>query len=272
MKLMRNDSAWDRAYEDLLAFEMRAEPAVPLPSHFFLRHVEEEAGPDRAERIRLLESKQLPHPTDSHPPLKVRLSALGFSVAELYDAAGDIRSAEPSSTIFPDPDAIERAVLPKFAAKSTEVMDIFGHWQAGFAALEYHSGVLNSSYIVYIGDLGLYGFKIHGTIMAGDSDDYFVAALQCLENPWFIPETPEFEKALRESAQNFSIPFVGIRELKFDARPKIGAVSNSGKLQLRASTAGVRELILLGQVNGARISQYVKDRWARQVGVGGLAT
>jgi len=54
-----------------------------------------------------LDTREIPHPTDSHPPLSVRLEGLGVSLADVTSDALVVDSAEPASSLIANAGAIE---------------------------------------------------------------------------------------------------------------------------------------------------------------------
>jgi Zn-dependent protease with chaperone function len=68
----------------------------------FAGHVKEEANP---AALQGLDDQQLAHPTDSHPPLSVRLAALGLDLAAVSEASLDIT---PAATALDRVPAVER--------------------------------------------------------------------------------------------------------------------------------------------------------------------
>jgi hypothetical protein len=138
-------------YSELLDSSTNDKMKLRLPSESFLDIAEHQFRTgNRSEQIKQLESERLAHPTDSHPSLRERLAALGYTLQDIYDAAGDLRPTDPSSTLIPYADALERELLPDFAPKSQEAQTIFCRRQAGFAAMEYYALILNRSFLVYV--------------------------------------------------------------------------------------------------------------------------
>ena len=261
MKIIQNDAVWQQAYTELTESSTADKEDLPTPGELFrMLAAEHRQTADRAEQIQKLEGEQLAHPTDSHPPLRTRLEALGFTVAALYDAAGDIKPAEPSSGLIPGAEGLERELMPEFAPKSEEVQQIFAHRQAGFAAMEYYALIWNRSFLVYIHKEGLYGIRFAGA-MTGNDPQFFQPALALLNDPWFTPGTPQFEKTMKEARTNFFLPIVDIADVTFDGTEKWGMakIPHSGKLRIRLKSGKPREFVLLGDAYGDGIRRYILE-------------
>jgi Zn-dependent protease with chaperone function len=83
--------------------------ARPLPnaSLAYAEIVSREASPATLER---LGQDHLPHPTDSHPTLELRLAALGLTVADVEADALVVDPPEPAIGLIDDPQKIEEAL------------------------------------------------------------------------------------------------------------------------------------------------------------------
>jgi Zn-dependent protease with chaperone function len=260
-KIIQHDSAWEKVYSELLDNSTNEKRELPLPSESFVRVAEQQfRTANRAEQIKQLESEQLAHPTDSHPPLGARLKALGLSVDEVFDAAGDIRPTDASSTLIPNSEALERELFPQFAPKSQEAQTIFCRRQAGFAAMEYYGLILNRSFLVYVCSEGLYGMKFRGLVTSNETR-YFDPALDLLDDPWFMPGTDAFQKAMKESRASFFIRRAEIADVEFDSSPKwgMGRIPHAGKLKIRLRSGKRREFILLGEAYGDGIQRFILE-------------
>jgi hypothetical protein len=267
-KIIQHDCAWERVFSELLDSRTNDKIKLRLPSDSFLEIAEEQFQKgNRNEQIGQLESERLAHPTDSHPPLRERLAALGYTVKDLYAAAGDIRPAEPGSALIPHADALERELLPDFAPKSEEAQTIFCRRQAGFAAMEYYALILNRSFLVYVRREGLYGMKFCG-LVASNTGRYFDPALDLLDDPWFTPGTEAFQKTMKESRANFFIPRSDIEDVQFDSSPKwgMGQIPHAGKLKVVLRSGSCRELVLLGEAYGDGIRRVILESQDQLVG------
>lgn len=261
-KIIRYDSVWESAYTELLDGP-RSTTETPLLSDLFARAAEkEDQRRSRAEQIADLEGEKLAHPTDSHPPLGVRLRALGSSVEEMFDGSQEIRPPDAASLLVPDQDTVERNLVPAFAPKSEEAERIFCRRQPGFAAMEYYGLILNRSFLVYVSEKGLYGLKFDD-MADSKQPEFFKPALEELDNPWFTPGTEAFDKAMMQSKRNFFIDRSQIEAVTFDPSSKwgMGKIPHVGRLRLRLKTGKKRDLILLGHAYGDGISRYIRERY-----------
>jgi len=265
LKITAHEPAWDAAYAELLESESDDRDRLPTPSELFQKAAEQQFHTaDRTEQIKRLEDERLEHPTDSHPPLRVSLAALGFTVEELYDSAPDIRPAEPASVLIPNARALELALLPAFAPKSETIRSIFRHRQAGFAAIEYYALVLNRSFLVFASKEGLYGLKFSGPVSA-HSLRYYEGPAEVLDDPWFTPGNPVFHEAMKESRDNFFLPGNEITDVEFDPTPKwgMGAIPHAGKVRVRLAEGRTREFVVLGEADGDGIRRVILERIGR---------
>ncbi len=265
MKVVQHDGAWEQVYAEMIESGAAGREGLQTPSELFRRLVEQRRRTtDRSEEIKRIESQQLFHPTDSHPPLCDRLRALGFTVEELYDDSAEIWPSEPSSSMIPDANILERELIPAFAPKSEEAQTIFKHRQAGFAAMEYYALIMNRSFLVFLRDEGLYGIKFRGLVSSNEGR-YFDSVLNLLDDPWFFPGTPAFTKAMKDSRANFFISMSDILEIEFDGSAKwgMGQIPHAGKLRLRLSKGTTREFVLLGDAYGDGIRRMITERIAR---------
>ena len=93
------DSAWEMAYA-VFARKPNQRPIGVACSQdqSFVRLAGQAArSQDRSAQIRQFEEERLAHPTDTHPPLGIRLKALGSSLEQVFDAALDIPPAAPAT-------------------------------------------------------------------------------------------------------------------------------------------------------------------------------
>jgi Zn-dependent protease with chaperone function len=74
---------WDRAVLRMCD-SLNEGKLVPNASKLYADYVAENSNPSSLDG---LDEQCLPHPTDTHPPLKLRLEALGCTMTELVDAA-----------------------------------------------------------------------------------------------------------------------------------------------------------------------------------------
>ncbi len=261
-KIIQHQPAWEKAESVLLDSTSSDRTQWPSPGESFRETAEREfRSANRAEQIRKLEEDQLSHPADRHPPLRERLAALDLTVEEIYDAAGDIRPEDPSSNLFPDPDVLEREILPVFAPKLKEVQTIFCRRQPGFAAMEYHGVVLNRSFLVYVHPNGVYGIQFRGTVGSQEGSRFFEPVLEILDDPWFAPGTRIFKQEMKKSRHSFFIPWRDVAAVEFEGWTKwgMGNIPHAGTLRLRLTSGKKRDLILLGGAYGDGIRRFILE-------------
>jgi Zn-dependent protease with chaperone function len=97
---------WEPVVESAIDRARRNEPLGSLTVPFItaIRHS------PAAERLKALEEQRLPHPTDSHPPLKVRLDALGLTMAAIEGAILETDPDDPAIGLVPRAEEIEQRV------------------------------------------------------------------------------------------------------------------------------------------------------------------
>jgi hypothetical protein len=134
-----------------------------------------------------------------------------------------------------------------------------------FLAMEYHTLILNRSYIVIVTAKTICGAKVFGTV--GSPDNGFNAyqwtdprnfiASKTLEKYHGVdPEAPAF---LTISKENFQFPTSSVTAIGFRSRKKfsMGGVPHSGSLFVRIGDNRMREFILLGEQDGALIENLM---------------
>ena len=85
-----------------------------------------------------------------------------------------------------------------------------GHLNAGFVAMEYFALILNRSFVVFIADEGLLGWKFSGPVSAAVRD-FFRPFEQLLDDPEVGPGTVDFNELMREPG-TFLIPYTAPRQ------------------------------------------------------------
>ena len=262
MKVIRYEDVWEQVYKDLLNGE-EDRTSTALPGELFQKLAEKHIlEVDREKEVRKLETETLEHPTDSHPPLQERLTALGLSTAELYEASSTVRPARSAVVLLPRPESLERQLLPAFAPKHGEVQAVFNHRQPGFVAMEYYALILNRSFLIYAATDGLYGMKFMGLMMDTKQPRFFEGVEKLLDDPWFVPGSDGFEESMKESRRNFIIRYSEIADVTFDSTLKwgMGAIQHSGKLRLKLKNRRNREFVLLGNAYGDGIRRVIQER------------
>lgn len=261
-KLTLSEHGWERTYSELLNRSTKDEGPEPLPSNLFRKYTMEQfREKSREENIAVLENERLTHPTDSHPPLQERAKALGFAVADIYDAAMNVWPADPSSNLLPDLERLEREIMPVYTPVSDETQAVFQRRQPGFVAMEYHSWIFNRTFLIYLGSDGLYGIRFAGTV-DNSQPEYFKPLLEVLEDPWFFPGTKAFKDMMAQHRTNFFISYKEIAAATFDTSRKwgMGKIPHSGKLRVKLTSRKTREFVLLGDAYGDGISRSISRR------------
>jgi Zn-dependent protease with chaperone function len=96
--------AWSAA-EDAMTDALRRRTIYENASVLFADLVVSSASPDH---LAGLDERQLAHPTDSHPPLAVRLQNLETSLAEVVDGALRVAPEDPAIGVVAGSDRLER--------------------------------------------------------------------------------------------------------------------------------------------------------------------
>ena len=89
-----------------MASDLDAEKSTANAGDRFVALIRSSAGPSSFEG---LDAHDIPHPTDSHPPLSQRLEALGFGVADLTSEALAVAPEPASDVVVTDRNGIEEA-------------------------------------------------------------------------------------------------------------------------------------------------------------------
>jgi|GEM_PF-1976455 len=131
----------------------------------------------------------------------------------------------------------------------------------GFLAMEYHTLIMNRSYVVYILEDGLYGWKFSDSVTA-NNPSFYMAYKDYLEVKEVIPSSNAIRK-LSELPGGFFISRNHIRTVEFVDKKKwgMGGIPHSGKLYIKQESKGTREFILLGFVDGEKITQEIINKY-----------
>lgn len=76
-------------------------------SQRFAELAQEKAVP---ESLQGLDEQRMPHPVDSHPPLRQRLDALGYSLSQVSEAALEVTPSNSAADLFTSPETVEVAL------------------------------------------------------------------------------------------------------------------------------------------------------------------
>ena len=110
VKVHAFSSIWT-GFDDAAAAALREGKAYTNASALFAAAVARNASPRSLDG---LADTHLPHPTDSHPPLKARLLALKHDMPSLTTAALNVSPAVPALASVPQLEAIEEAVTDAY--------------------------------------------------------------------------------------------------------------------------------------------------------------
>jgi hypothetical protein len=128
----------------------------------------------------------------------------------------------------------------------------FHHWHKqylhpGFVANQYYGFILKGSFLIFITDNGLKGWRFHG--LGGKLDlGFYAPAEDMLDDPEFSPGSPAFEELMRLS-NSFYLPYSRIKSLKYVKKDKykLGYIHHAGSLQIYLQGfPSKREFYLLG--------------------------
>ena len=135
-----------------------------------------------------------------------------------------------------------------------------GHLHAGFVAMEYFALILNRSFLVYITDDGLRGWKFCGPVTAF-SPQFYKPIEELLDDPEMEPGSEGFND-LMHGPDTFLIPYSAIRSVEFVGRTKwgMGSILHSGILSLGLTGDVRREFILLGFAYGDGIRDSIASK------------
>ena len=127
----------------------------------------------------------------------------------------------------------------------------------GFMAMEYYWLIMNRTFIVFLSADGLYGWKVHGVVSAL-TPRYFERYVEKLRDPDLMNDSDRI-KELASDHGGFFIPRESITSAEFIRKRKwgMGGVAHSGIVNVKLSDGGLREFILLGDVNGLQIEREI---------------
>jgi hypothetical protein len=140
-----------------------------------------------------------------------------------------------------------------------------GHLHPGFMAMEYFALILNRSFLVFITDEGLRGWKFVGPVST-KSPQFYKPIEELLDDPEMSPGSAAFNE-LMCGPNTFVIAYGEIRSVDFSARTKwgMGGILHSGILSLGLSKGKNREFILLGAAYGEGIRNSISMKISGRV-------
>jgi Zn-dependent protease with chaperone function len=111
VKLLAFTQAWSTTIDSMIADAAEGRTTANA-SDRFVGTVRSAASPAALDD---LDEREIPHPTDGHPPVSRRLEAIGLTVADIAKAALDVAPAAAADAVIRDRTAIEAGL--------TEVLD-----------------------------------------------------------------------------------------------------------------------------------------------------
>jgi hypothetical protein len=135
-----------------------------------------------------------------------------------------------------------------------------GHLHAGFVAMEYFALILNRSFLVFISDDGLRGWKFSGPVTT-NFPEFYKPAEELLDDPEMAHGSASFND-LMNGQGTFFIPYSEISSVVFAGKTKwgMGPILHSGILTLGLTSGRKREFILLGAAYGDGIRDLISAR------------
>jgi hypothetical protein len=136
-----------------------------------------------------------------------------------------------------------------------------GHLHPGFVAMEYFAVIMNRSFVIFITDDALRGWKFHG--MVSSFEPLFYEPVEALlDDANMTPGSEAFEELMR-GRDTFCWPYTELRSVEFINRQKwgMGPILHVGRLRIRFhGVRRQREFILLGNAHGQLISDMITSR------------
>jgi len=131
------------------------------------------------------------------------------------------------------------------------------HLHAGFVAMEYFALILNRSFLFFITNDGLCGWKFRGLVGTFDPE-FYKPIEELLDAPEMEPGSDSFS-GLMCGPDTFLIPYSAIRSVDFDRKRKwgMGPIRHAGILSIGLKEGAKREFILLGIADGAGIRNAI---------------
>lgn len=131
-----------------------------------------------------------------------------------------------------------------------------------FAAMEYHTLILNRSFVVFCCPDALYGWKFRDSVDASDPGYFYPVTTMLINNG--VPSDLTAIRELANKKGGFIIPNSDIESVKYDPSSKWGMASipHSGKLNLKLKNGKRRQFVLLGSVDGDELKEKIVAREA----------
>jgi hypothetical protein len=127
--------------------------------------------------------------------------------------------------------------------------------------MEYFALILNRSFLVFITDVGLQGWKFSGPVTAR-VPSFYEPIEELLDAPDMTPGSDAFNDLMHEGT--FVIPYSEVSCVSFVAKKKwgMGPIPHTGILPIELTGGRKREFILLGSAFGDRIRDSILARLA----------
>jgi hypothetical protein len=134
----------------------------------------------------------------------------------------------------------------------------------GFVAMECYWLILNRTYLIFVAQEGMYGWRARGPVTNADPK-YWEPLRDMLEDDKFMRNRQAIQK-LSCLAGGFFLDRSAIISVEADYRSKwgMGGVPHSGHVHVRLASGRSREFILLGAVS----PEGIRDRIASVLGGG----
>lgn len=145
-------------------------------------------------------------------------------------------------------------------------------------AVEYYALMLNRTLIVLLTPTHLLGVKVNGMLSVEGGKDPITRAItramavQDVNNPYaygrgkYLNEVAELdlasEEIIQKSSGNFRLAYADITNVQHDPRKKwgMGPYPHDGKVYVTTKAGQKKELILVGQQNGAAVAQAIQAK------------
>jgi hypothetical protein len=126
--------------------------------------------------------------------------------------------------------------------------------------MEYLAIILNRSFLVFITDEGLRGWKFTGPVNVW-FPTFYKPSEELLDDPEMSPGSAAFNELMR-GPDTFLIPYTEIRSVDFVIKTKwgMGGIPHAGILSIHLTEGRNREFILLGDAYGEGIRNSILRR------------
>ncbi|MGI4870456.1 MAG: hypothetical protein ACRYFX_04670 [Janthinobacterium lividum] len=147
-----------------------------------------------------------------------------------------------------------------------------------FMAVEYYALMMNRTFMVLLTPTHLVGVKVNGMLSVEGGKDPLTRAVtralavQDVNNPYaygresYLKEVDSLDlngaEILKKSGGNFRIAYEDIASVKYDSSKKwgMGPYPHDGKIYVTTKAGQKKELIVIGQQDGAAIAQAIQKK------------